>query len=96
MVGLLSAIPEVSCLEPDGAFYCFPDLSAYVGRRTSAGVLIDTDVALCEYLVDAGRVALVPGTGFGAPGHARLSYACSMDDIRTGLERLARALAELE
>jgi aspartate aminotransferase len=95
MVRRLRAIPGVSLCEPRGAFYCFPDLSAYVGRRTPEGAPLADDVALCNYLVEAGRVAIVPGSGFGAPGFARLSYACSMQDIRTGLDRMAEALAQL-
>lgn len=95
MVGLLRDIPEVTCLEPQGAFYTFPDLSSYVGKKTPKGQVLETDVALCEYLVDAGPVAIVPGSGFGASGFARLSYACSMDNIKTGLQRLRTALEAL-
>lgn len=95
MVAMLRDIPEVTCLEPQGAFYSFPDLSAYVGRKTPEGVVLDTDVALCEHLVGAGPVALVPGSAFGAPGHVRLSYASSMDNIKTGLTRLSAALGKL-
>ncbi len=96
MVARLRAIDGVSCTEPAGAFYAFPDLSAYIGRKTSEGRTIEDDVALCDYLLTAGRIAIVPGTGFGAPGCARLSYACSMDDIRTGLDRMAEALGALQ
>jgi len=95
MVRLLNAIPEVSCREPMGAFYAFPDVSAYVGRRTPAGNVLEDDVALASYLVEAGKIAIVPGSGFGAPGFARLSYACSMADIEKGLGRLSEALATL-
>ncbi len=95
MHGLLAEIPDVDCMMPQGAFYAFPDLSAYVGRKTEDGTALKTDVALCEHLVAAGKIAIVPGSGFGAPGFARLSYACSIDDIRTGVKRLGAALAEL-
>ncbi len=95
MVRLLNAIPEVSCREPMGAFYAFPDVSAYVGRRTPAGNVLEDDVALASYLVEAGKIAIVPGSGFGAPGFARLSYACSMADIEKGLGRMGEALATL-
>jgi len=96
IVSLLRAIPNVSCFDPQGAFYAFPDVSAYVGRRTPAGAAVDDDVALCDYLLDVGRVAVVPGSGFGAPGFVRLSYATSMDNIVRGLERMAEALARLD
>jgi aspartate aminotransferase len=96
MVRLLREIPDVSCNEPRGAFYAFPDFSAYIGRRDSGGNVIEDDVALATYLLEAGQVAVVPGSGFGAPGFARLSYACSMDDIKRGLGQLREALTGLK
>ncbi|MCG8417889.1 MAG: pyridoxal phosphate-dependent aminotransferase [Proteobacteria bacterium] len=95
MLGLLAKIPHVTCAEPFGAFYAFPDLSAYVGKKTPDGQVIADDVALCDHLLGVGKIAIVPGSGFGAPGCARLSYACSMDDIRRGLARLAETLGSL-
>jgi aspartate aminotransferase len=95
IVALCRAIPGVRCFDPQGAFYCFPDVSAYVGRKTPSGIVIADDVGLCEYLLDAGRVAVVPGSGFGAPGFVRLSYATSMPNIENGLARMAEALAAL-
>ncbi len=95
MVKLLRAIPHVACREPKGAFYAFPDLSHYVGKKTADGAIMDDDVQLCDWLVDVGKVAVVPGSGFGAPGFVRLSYACSMQNIRDGVGRLASALAKL-
>ena len=95
MVKLLRAIPHVSCREPKGAFYAFPDLGVYVGKTTPEGKTLATDAELCDWLLDAGKVAVVPGSGFGAPGHVRLSYACSMQNIENGVGRMARALATL-
>jgi aspartate aminotransferase len=95
IVKRLRAIPGVTCYDPEGAFYAFPDLSAYVGKRTPAGKVIADDVQLCDYLLDEARVAVVPGSGFGAPGHVRLSYATSMDAIVKGVDRLAEGLARL-
>jgi aspartate aminotransferase len=95
MVKLLRAIPGVTCREPKGAFYAFPDLSSFVGKHTPEGKAIETDVALCDWLLDAGKVAVVPGSGFGAAGHVRLSYACGMDNIREGVGRMGKALATL-
>ncbi len=95
MVKLLRAIPNVSCREPKGAFYAFPDLSAYVGKQSPEGSVLDDDVQLCDWLVEVGKVAVVPGSGFGAPGFVRLSYATSMENIRDGVGRLAKALATL-
>jgi len=96
MVKLLRAIPNVQCREPKGAFYAFPDVSAYVGKKSPEGSILDDDVQLCDWLVEVGKVAVVPGSGFGAPGFVRLSYACSMDNIRKGVGRLAEALGTLK
>ncbi|MBA3391874.1 MAG: pyridoxal phosphate-dependent aminotransferase [Deltaproteobacteria bacterium] len=95
MVKLLRAIPGVTCREPKGAFYAFPDVSAYVGKHSPEGAILDDDVQLCDWLVEVGKVAVVPGSGFGAPGFVRLSYACSMANIQDGVGRIARALASL-
>ncbi|WP_428268095.1 pyridoxal phosphate-dependent aminotransferase [Haliangium sp.] len=95
MFALLSEIPGVRCREPKGAFYAFPDLSSFLGKTAPDGAVMRDDVALCGYLVSEGLVAVVPGSGFGAPGFARLSYACSLDDIRTGVGRMAETLAKL-
>ncbi len=95
MLGLLRAIPGVDCREPKGAFYCFPDFSTFVGKRTPEGSILDDDVQLCDWLVDVGKVAVVPGSGFGMAGHVRLSYACGMQQIRDGVGRLAEAVGRL-
>ena len=95
MVRLLREIPGVTCSEPHGAFYAFPDLSAFIGKKSTEGSVLNDDVQLCDWLVEVGKVAVVPGSGFGAPGHVRLSYACSMANIQKGLARLRDALASL-
>lgn len=95
MVQLLRSIDGIECQEPKGAFYAFPDVSHFVGKKTEGGQTIEDDVALAGYLVEKG-VALVPGSGFGCPGFARLSYACSMEDIENGLERMKQALEALQ
>jgi aspartate aminotransferase len=95
MVGALRAIPGVKCVEPKGAFYAFPDLSAYVGKKTPAGVTIDGDPALCQYLIEDAKVAVVPGSAFYAPGFVRLSYATSQANIEKGVARIAEALGKL-
>jgi aspartate/methionine/tyrosine aminotransferase len=96
MVRALRAMPGVTCVEPQGAFYAFPDFSAFLGRTSPAGRRIDGDVALCEYLLEAARVAVVPGSAFFAPGFVRLSYATSLANIEKGLDRMAQALVELK
>lgn len=94
MVELLRGIEGVRCQEPEGAFYAFPDVAAFMGKKTAEGAVIEDDVALASYLVEQG-VAVVPGSGFGCPGFARLSYASSMQDIENGLARMKTALEAL-
>jgi aspartate aminotransferase len=95
MVDTLRAMPGLTCVEPRGAFYAFPDVSTFIGKRTPAGRPIDGDLALGEYLIEEARVAVVPGTAFFAPGFIRLSYATSQANIEKGLARMADALAKL-
>jgi aspartate aminotransferase len=90
---LLSDIADTHVLEPQGAFYAFPNLSAYVGRRIRGHVPGNT-VELCEVLLDHAKVAAVPGEAFGAPGYARLSFALSDDDLGEGCRRIGDLLAE--
>lgn len=91
---LLSAIPDVRIAKPRGAFYAFPDVSAYLGKSFN-GKTIATDLELAEYLLEEGRVAVVHGEPFGAPGYIRLSYACSEREIRDGVQRISDCLARL-
>jgi aspartate/methionine/tyrosine aminotransferase len=90
---LLSDIPGVHVLEPQGAFYAFPNLSAFVGR-TIRGVTPASTVELCGVLLDEAKVALVPGEAFDAPGYARMSFALGDDDLGEGCRRIADLLAE--
>jgi aspartate aminotransferase len=93
MVHLLSDIPDVHVLEPQGAFYAFPNLSAYVGR-TIRGVTPADTLELCGVLLDQAKVAVVPGEAFAAPGYARMSFALGDDDLGEGCRRIADLLAE--
>ncbi len=96
MLGALRAIPGVKCVEPKGAFYAFPDVSAFNGKRTPAGKLIESDLQLCDYLIEDAKVAVVPGSAFYAPGFVRLSYATSQANIEKGVGRIAEALKALK
>jgi len=93
MVKLLAGIPGVEVLEPQGAFYAFPNLSAYLDRPIR-GRRAMTTVELCELLLEEVQVAVVPGEAFGAPGYARLSFALGDDDLGEGCRRIADLLAE--
>ncbi|NVB39919.1 pyridoxal phosphate-dependent aminotransferase [Pseudenhygromyxa sp. WMMC2535] len=87
IAGLRSA--GVELVEPDGAFYVFPDFSALCGE----GERFADDLALASFLLEDKGLATVPGSAFGAPGHLRLSFACGLEDIREGLAALEQALA---
>ena len=89
MTGRLNAIDGVRCVLPEGAFYCFPDVSGLLGA-TLAGRASSSTAELAEHLLEAALVAVVPGEAFGAPGHLRLSCAVSDDDLVEGLTRLAQ------
>ncbi len=95
MVARLREIPGVTCVEPKGAFYAFPDLSAFIGKQTPEGKKIENDVQLCEWLIDTAKVAVVMGSAFHAPGFVRLSYATSMKNVEEGVRRMAEALPKL-
>jgi aspartate/methionine/tyrosine aminotransferase len=88
---MLTRIPGVSCLEPQGAFYCFPSFEGVLGREVGGRVVHDT-LQLCEALLETAQVALVPGEAFGAPGYARLSFALGDDALVEGVERIAKTL----
>jgi aspartate/methionine/tyrosine aminotransferase len=90
---LLSGIPGVHMLEPQGAFYGFPNLSAFLGR-TLRGTTPATTVDLCGILLEQAKVAVVPGEAFDAPGYARMSFALGDDDLGEGCQRIADLLAE--
>jgi aspartate/methionine/tyrosine aminotransferase len=92
MHALLSAIPGFECVEPEGAFYCFPSVEGALGREIR-GRVPETSLDLCELILEEVKVAIVPGEAFGAPGYARLSFATSDDDIAEGVGRLAALLA---
>ncbi|MEG2118987.1 MAG: pyridoxal phosphate-dependent aminotransferase [Pseudoflavonifractor sp.] len=94
IVERMNAIPGVSCLRPEGAFYVMMDLKELFGR-TLHGTKIITAEDFAETFLKVGLVATVPGTGFGAPGFVRWSYACSLENIREGMDRLERFLGGL-
>jgi len=87
IVAGLNSIDGVSCSTPKGAFYAFPDFS----RHTGKGGFRD-DVDLAKFLINEAKVAVVPGSPFGAPGFLRLTYSVSKEEIEKGLDRISRAL----
>lgn len=87
IVAGLNSLPGVSCLPGAGTFYAFADVT---GAMTATGCKDDN--AFAELLLNQGGVAVVPGSGFGAPGHMRLSFACSMQTLEKAIDRMARVL----
>ena len=95
MVRLLNEIPGISCALPGGAFYAFPNMSAYLGKK-AAGKVLEDSFDLGNYLLEEAQVVSVPGDGFGAPGHIRFSFTTNLENIREGINRIAKVLQELE
>ena len=95
ILGHIAEIPDVQCPTPGGAFYVFPDFSAYVGKSVN-GKKIETDMDLCIYLLEEGHIATVPGSAFGAEGCVRISYANSDENLEKAMQRLKDALAALQ
>ena len=94
MIESLNNIDGVRVLMPEGAFYAFPNVSAYYGL-SHEGRVINGSGDMADYLLDTKELAVVPGAAFGSDEHLRLSYACSVDMIEAGLKRLQEALAVL-
>jgi aspartate aminotransferase len=92
----LNAIPGITCVNPDGAFYVFPNISDLFGKTApNGGKRIESSDDFADYLLAQANVAVVPGSGFGAGEYVRLSYATSMATIEKGLTRIAEAVANL-
>ncbi|MFM2235163.1 MAG: hypothetical protein RL296_822 [Actinomycetota bacterium] len=85
---MLTAIPGVTCMEPQGAFYCFPNVRGLLGCDIG-GKTATNSMELADLVLDVAKVAFVPGEAFGAPGYARFSFALGDDDLVEGMERLA-------
>lgn len=95
MVERLNKINGITCLRPNGAFYAFPNITGLLGKSFNGKILnSSSDVATC--LLDEVKVALVPGSAFGAEGYLRLSYATSMENIKEGIDRIEKAVGMLK
>ena len=89
---MLTAIPGVTCMEPQGAFYCFPNVRGLLGRDIG-GKTASNSMELADLVLNVAKVAFVPGEAFGAPGYARFSFALGDDDLVEGMNRLAALFA---
>lgn len=94
MAEKLNTIPGIQCRQPEGAFYCFPDVSAHYGR-TIGGVTIHDSMEFASALLEQAKVAVVPGDPFGSPNNVRLSFACSTEQIEKGIDRIREWLKEM-
>ncbi len=94
MVDGLNSIEGISCIRPHGAFYVFANVSALFGRRYNDRV-INSSVEFASFLLDTVEVCVVPGAGFGDDRFVRLSFACSEEDIKKGVERIREAVGLL-
>ncbi len=90
----ISGIQGISCVKPMGAFYIFPNITFYYGKSYSS-FTIKNSFDLAMYLLNEAKVAVVPGSAFGAEGFLRLSYSTSMDNLREGILRIKTALSKL-
>jgi aspartate aminotransferase len=90
LIPAVNAIDGLCCAHPDGAFYIFPDISAFFGR----GGVRDSQT-LTDYLLEEARVAVIPGSAFGSNDHIRISYATSMERLQEGVQRIESALKDL-
>ena len=90
----LTALPNVTCVRPQGAFYCFPNVSAYFGRRVGSHHVHDA-TSFASALLEENHVALVPGNDSGFDTHVRLSFATGLEQIDKGIDRIAAFLKKL-
>ncbi len=86
---LLADIPGISCQEPEGAFYAYPNLTGLLGVDL-AGRNASSTVELADLVLEEAKVAFVPGEAFGSPGYGRFSFALGDEDLEEGIDRLAR------
>jgi aspartate aminotransferase len=91
LVGALNDIPGIECLANQGTFYAFPNVEGIIARLQKQGKPIHTDAELANWLFDEAAVALTAGSAFGTPGHLRMSYATSLDNLHEAVRRF-RAL----
>ena len=92
MAEMLDALPGITCLQPEGAFYCFPSFEGVLGREVGGATPAST-LELADVILSEAKVALVPGEAFGAPGYMRLSFALGDDDLVEGITRIGKLLA---
>lgn len=96
IVQSLRDIDGVECFTPSGAFYVFPDIHRFLGKKTADGLKIETSTDLCIYLLEKHGVATVPGDAFGEPNGLRISYAASMEQLKEAMIRFNNGLSQIK
>ncbi|OAA82798.1 pyridoxal phosphate-dependent aminotransferase [Clostridium ljungdahlii] len=95
MVSKIDKMKNVSCLNPEGAFYVMLNISNLLGK-TIDGVVINNSLEFSQKLLEKEKVAVIPGLGFGLDGYIRLSYATSMENIQNGMDRIDKFISQLK
>jgi len=95
MLHKVRSIPGVSCVEPKGAFYLFPNVSAYYDKEYE-GMQIRNSYGMAYFLLKVAKVAVVPGDAFGSDRFIRFSYSTSMDKIEQAMDRISEAMSKLQ
>jgi len=90
VVKSVSAIPHMNCTPSDGTFYSFVNIQPFIDSRSD----LNSDVEVANLLLDQVGVALVPGSAFGSPGHMRLSFATSMQNLESAMQRISQVFSE--
>ncbi|MEI7505969.1 MAG: pyridoxal phosphate-dependent aminotransferase [Actinomycetes bacterium] len=89
---MLNDIPGITCLEPEGAFYCYPNVTGLIGK-TFNGKIANNSMELADIILSEMKVAIVPGEAFGTAGYARFSFALGDADLEEGIRRIADLVA---
>lgn len=92
----LSKLPGVICVKPEGAFYCFPNVSQHFGKTAPNGTKLTDAISFASALLEIAHVAVVPGNDSGFDTHVRLSFATSMEQIDKGIDRIETFLGQLK
>jgi aspartate aminotransferase len=91
IVASLATLPGITCVQPAGAFYVFPNVSGLFGKSIG-GRIVASGQDVAEALLETARVAVVPGEAFGSRDHVRISFSCAPERIQDGIARIAKAL----
>jgi len=95
VLGYLNAMDGIMTPKPEGAFYTFSSWQDLRGGTTPDGTVLATDRDFCQYILTTANVTIIPGTGFAADGHFRISYASSTDDLHQALSQMTEAVASI-